>query len=314
MDELENDSAEAARLRRQRLLKRAMENLGSMPAPNTNITGVNMPVVPASSGSGLIPGPAPSSPSGISSAPPPPNAAEQQLAAQIEARHAQLSRKDLFLTLGIAPNATRDQVKSAFLNLAKIFHPDRLPPSLPHLSQKMSAVFEGIREAYETLYDDNRRAQWVAAQQAAAQKATPAASAQQAGDLFKMGEVFFKKRDYKSAEQHFGKAHALDKGANSLAAQGWAIYMDPTRKAEGQAARQMMQKALTIDPNNDRAHYQLGVIGRVEGDMDRAERHFREAVKANPKHLEANQEIRLIEMRKKKAAEPKKGGGGGFFG
>jgi cytochrome c-type biogenesis protein CcmH/NrfG len=89
--------------------------------------------------------------------------------------------------------------------------------------------------------------------------------------------------------------------------------MDPTRKAEGLTARQMMQKALTIDPTNDRAHYQLGVIGRVEGDMERAERHFREAVKSNPKHLEANQEIRLIEMRKKKAAEPKKGGGG-FFG
>ena len=100
--------------------------------------------------------------------------------------------------------------------------------------------------------------------------------------------------------------------AHSLAAQAWSIYMDPTRKPEGPAARQMMQKALTIDPNSDRAHYQLGVIGRVEGDMERAEKHFREAVRANPKHLEANQELRLIEMRKKKA-DPKKGGGG-FFG
>ena len=74
-----------------------------------------------------------------------------------------------------------------------------------------------------------------------------------------------------------------------------------------------MQKALTIDPASDKANYQLGVIARVEGDMDKAEKHFREAVKSNPKHLEANQELRLIEMRKKKAAEPKKGGGG-FFG
>ena len=102
-------------------------------------------------------------------------------------------------------------------------------------------------------------------------------------------------------------------GATSLAAQGWAIYMDPSRKAEAPQARQLMQKALGIDANNDRAHYQLGVIARVEGDMDRAERHFREAVRFNPKHLEANQELRLIEMRKKKAeAAPKKGGG--FFG
>jgi hypothetical protein len=38
----------------------------------------------------------------------------------------------------------------------------------------------------------------------------------------------------------------------------------------------------------------------VEGEMDRAERHFRLAVQSNPKHLEANQELRLIEMRKTK--------------
>ena len=305
MEDLEgnapSDSAEAARLRRQRLLKRAMENLGSM--PSSSPSGVT-----SSTGSGLFPAPAPSSPSSVSSAPPPPSAAEQQLAAQIEARHAQLSRKDLFLTLGVAPTATKEQVKSAFLNLAKIFHPDRLPPSLPHLSQKMSAVFEGIREAYETLHDESKRAVWLASQQ---NQAKPT-NTQQASDLFKMGEVFFKKRDYKQAEQHFGRSHAVDKAANSLAAQAWSIYMDPTRKPEGPAARQMMQKALTIDPNSDRAHYQLGVIGRVEGDMDRAEKHFREAVRANPKHLEANQELRLIEMRKKKA-DPKKGGGG-FFG
>jgi hypothetical protein len=41
--------------------------------------------------------------------------------------------------------------------------------------------------------------------------------------------------------------------------------------------------------------------------MDRAEHHFREAVRVNPRHLEATQEIRLIEMRKKKA------GKSGFF-
>ena len=91
--------------------------------------------------------------------------------------------------------------------------------------------------------------------------------------------------------------------------------MDPSRKAEGPQAKALMQKALAIDPNCDRAHYQLGVIARVEGDMDRAEKHFRDAVKANPRHLEANQELRLIDMRKKKAAEPAgpKKGPGGFF-
>jgi curved DNA-binding protein CbpA len=308
------DSAEAARLRRQRLLRRAMENMGSMPPRESSpsgITGSPSGITNTSSPSGITS--SPSSASVPSSSPSrPPSAAEQQLGVQIEARYAQLSRKDHFLTLGVAPTATREQVKSAFLNLAKTFHPDRLPPSLPHLAQKMSAVFEGIREAYETLFDDAKRAAWQAAQQGAASRA-PATQSQQASDLFKMGEVFFKKRDYKQADIHFGKAHALDKSANSIAAQAWAIYMDPTRKADAPAARQMMQRAIAIDPTSDRANYQLGVIARVEGDMERAEKHFREAVRSNPRHLEANQEIRLIEMRKKKA-DPKKGGSGGFFG
>ncbi|HEY0879972.1 MAG TPA: tetratricopeptide repeat protein, partial [Archangium sp.] len=253
---------------------------------------------------------------------PPPSAADQQLAQQIEARYAQLGRKDHFLTLGLSPTATKDGVKSSFLSLAKTFHPDRLPPSLPHLAQKMSAVFEGIREAYETLYDDVKRAAWVATRNAVPSASAPRpagstgsnpALAPQAGDLLKMAEVFFKKRDYRQAEQHYAKAFALDRSANSLASQGWSIYMDPSRKAEAPFARELMQKALTIDPASDKANYQLGVIARVEGDMDKAEKHFREAVKSNPKHLEANQELRLIEMRKKKANEPKKGGGG-FFG
>jgi tetratricopeptide (TPR) repeat protein len=287
-----------------------MENLGSMPPREPP----QQP--PASSASGIAPAVVPPSSSPSSAGrPPPPSAADQQLAAQIEARFAQLARRDHFLTLGIEPSASREQVKASFLNLAKTFHPDRLPPSLPHLAQKMSAVFEGIREAYEVLFDDNKRATWVGAQQISRSSAAPAnpQGGQQPSDLFKMGEVFFKKRDYKQAEAHFAKAYALDKSANSLAAQAWSIYMDPTRKAEGAAARQMMQRAIATDPNSDRAHYQLGVIARVEGDMERAERHFREAVRVNPRHLEANQEIRLIEMRKKKAQQAPKGGGG-FFG
>jgi tetratricopeptide (TPR) repeat protein len=130
-------------------------------------------------------------------------------------------------------------------------------------------------------------------------------------ELVRNGEAAFKKRDYRAAEQQFAKAHELDRSANSLSAQAWSIYMDPARKPEAANAKAMMAQALRIDPNCDRAHYQLGVIARVEGDMDRAERHFREAVRINPRHLEANQELRLIEMRKKKAANPPKGGG--FF-
>ena len=266
-----------------------------------------------------------SSPSGLTSAltgvvggsltPAPATAAELQLAAQIDLRFEQLKKKDHFATLSVAPNATKEQVKSAFLTLAKTFHPDRLPPSLPHFASKMSAVFESIREAYEALHDETKKTAYLAAQ-AQAKLGPQGQSARElaaASDLMKMAEVYFKKRDYKQAEDSFAKAHALDKGASSLAAQAWCIYMDPSRKAEAVNAKTMMQKALGLDQSCDRAHYQLGVIARVEGDMERAERHFREAVRVNPRHLEANQELRLIDMRKKKAGDGAAKKGGGFF-
>jgi hypothetical protein len=41
----------------------------------------------------------------------------------------------------------------------------------------------------------------------------------------------------------------------------------------------------------------------VEGAIDRAEKYFREALRINPKHVEAAQELRIIEMRKKGSAK-----------
>nr|WP_245682716.1 DnaJ domain-containing protein [Archangium gephyra] len=290
----EEPSDEASKARRQALLQRAMQ-LGSRPAA--------APEAPAASA------PAPG-------APPPPSSEEQQLAqlAQlIEKRYEELqSKREHFTTLGLAidPEVKKEQVKAAFLGLAKRFHPDRLPPPLSALMPKMTAVFEAIRDSYEVLYDDKQRVAYL--QELRTKSAAPA-SARPSGidpnDLFKMGEVFFRKRDFAAAVEHFERAYNAEPKAVYLAARAWAIYMDPQRKAEVPKTKQMMAEALKLDPNCDRAHYQLGVISRVEGDMARAERHFREAVRANPKHLEANQELRLIEMRKKNPSPPNKKGG-----
>jgi tetratricopeptide (TPR) repeat protein len=111
--------------------------------------------------------------------------------------------------------------------------------------------------------------------------------------------VLLRKREFAAAEELYARAHQADPRPLYLASRAWALYMDPQFKAEMPRAKQMMADAVRADPTCDRAHYQLGVIARVEGDVDRAERHFREAVRANPKHLEANQELRLIEMRKR---------------
>jgi len=280
------DPAELARQRRQRLLKRGMENMG---AP-----GSARPV------GGEVVRPTVATEPRVEAAPQ--STDEEQLAAAIDARfHEVQAKKDYFTLLGVPRSATTEEVKNAFLQLAKVFHPDRLPSSLHPLSPKITAIFEAIREAYETLQVESKRKAYLASLDAPNQSgpAKTAKAADEAVEALKAGDVLMRKRDFEAAEQEYHRANRLDPKPIYRAAEAWAIYLDPTRKAEAGAAKQMMTDALRSDPDCDRALYQLGVIARVEGMIDRAEKYFREALRINPKHVEAAQELRIIEMRKK---------------
>ncbi len=230
--------------------------------------------------------------------PPPRSLEDAELAEAIEARHASLTRDpDRFAVLGLSPGAGRDDVKRAFIELAKVFHPDRLPRSLALLHPKAARVFDAIREAQEFLLDDVRRTEHARAR--AGSEPTAALDPGAASEALVAGEMAMRRRDYPQAEAFFRQAHEADPRPATLAAEAWAIYMDPSRRSDAPRARAMMVEALKADPDCDRAHYQLGVIARVEGDIDRAEKHFREAVRSNPRHLEAAQELRLLEMRRR---------------
>ena len=96
-----NDPAEAARLRRQRLLRRAMENLGGLPrgpaAPQGGV--VEAPVSPVL---------APDASAGAASL------EQQRFATEIERRFVQLqSKPDHFTVLGLSRQAEKDQVKAS---------------------------------------------------------------------------------------------------------------------------------------------------------------------------------------------------------
>src|SRR5262249_7639185 len=132
---------------------------------------------------------------------PKPTNDDLQLKAQVEKRWDELQkRRELYAILGGPLGGGKDQVKAGFLALAKIFHPDGLPPSLPELAPKMQTVFESIREAYETLYDDARRATYMGTLASGAQKtALPSGAANEVAELMRVGEAHFKKREYRQA-------------------------------------------------------------------------------------------------------------------
>lgn len=66
-----------------------------------------------------------------------------------------MSQKDLYEVLGVAKNASDDEIKKAYRKLAMKYHPDRNPDN-----KEAEEKFKEIQKAYDVLSDTNKRAQY----------------------------------------------------------------------------------------------------------------------------------------------------------
>ncbi|MCS7016182.1 MAG: molecular chaperone DnaJ [Gemmatales bacterium] len=65
------------------------------------------------------------------------------------------SKRDYYEVLGVARNATEEEIKRAFRELAKRYHPDRNPGD-----EEAAKKFKEVSEAYEVLTDPEKRARY----------------------------------------------------------------------------------------------------------------------------------------------------------
>jgi ribosomal protein S18 acetylase RimI-like enzyme len=288
-----SDPAEA-RERRQRLLAKAMQNMGIGPLA----TRRSPPPLPASApvaSSAAEPSPAAAS-HGTGAPRAKPSGGEAELRRALAEVAPRVAAKDFFERLGLDRGASRAQVKQAYLTLAKQFHPDRfLGAALSDLAPTVKELFTAVNEAYEVLSDDRKRTEYLARLPGGGAGGALGGAAQVD---FKKGEACLKSRDFARARGFLEAAIRQDPRAEYQAVLAWCLLVDPARQ-DREKAKELVAEALR-DPGCDRACYVAGILSREEGDEERAERMFRAALRANPKHLEAEREIRLIEMRRQK--------------
>jgi tetratricopeptide (TPR) repeat protein len=258
---------------------------------------------------------------------PPELAARRQ---QILERAAQIDREEYFEMLGVKRESTFDEVREAFFNLAKTWHPDRLPPQLADVKEACGRVFSRMSEAHATLSDGDKRAKYMKLMTEGG--ATPEAQDKIAAVVgaateFQKAEICLRRNDYAQAEALVKKAYTADPQPEYLAMIAWIEALKPEHQsaAATQIAITKLDQAIRQNEKLERAYFWRGMLHKRLNNMNYAVRDFRKAAELNPRNIDAMREVRLFEMRKGNASipprpgssPPKKGDdpkGGGLLG
>ena len=239
-------------------------------------------------------------------------------AADAQAFLEQLSQAQThYDVLDVHPESTPAQMKIRYYDLARRYHPDRFRRADATLVKRLESAFARITQAYDTLKDDNLRANYNAklkarqrAQQladAAPKPTTPAAEkpattagtpevkssvAERAEQQFKEGYAALESGQRQFALGLFASAAtAVPKEARYRAFYGRVLAeQHDTRRA----AETELQAAVKLDPNNSEYRVMLAELYRDLGLMLRARGEAERAVAADPNNRKARELLRAL--------------------
>lgn len=222
---------------------------------------------------------------------------------------AQHKSQTHFEVLGVAEEASPDDVRKAFMNLAKTFHPDKVGRVAPQLVELAGKVFARLSEAHDSLATPEKKQVYLnqlkrsRSAQADRAEVTRILTAEQ---QFQRAEEAVRRRDWNGALEALKWALELDSTEGEFyALRGWVLYLQGQDGGDGnpEPALEQIKKAIALSPQSPAGYYYLGQIRKACGDHAEAEKMFRKTTELRPDHIEANRELRLYQMRRGKGDE-----------
>jgi curved DNA-binding protein CbpA len=211
---------------------------------------------------------------------------------------------DYYAALGVPQNATTEQIRKRFIELARKLHPDRFAADA---KPKAEEDFQKITEAFNTLSDPNRR------REHDQELAQPRSTAGGGNDPKQLARVYtqrgvkaYREKNFGDAADNFDRATQADpsnpKGWYHLAL---ACSQQPRWLDRAQAA---IRRACELEKMNPNYYKLAGRIFANAGMASEAERYYNEALRWGGD--DAAIRSALDELTKK----AKKGGLPRFFG
>lgn len=183
--------------------------------------------------------------------PAPASPRQQQILTALEKMESQGHHE----VLGVGPSANLQEIQTAYLALARLYHPDRcFEPELCALKPSLETLFNRVTEAYNALREKASRSEFAY--------------------LMNQGRVKSSRRTVEESRQPDEDTEAMRHFEQGLEAYQLGSYW---------AALEAFRKASALDQNNAEYVYHQGLsLARMQGKYYDAEEAFKKAIKLSP--------------------------------
>lgn len=244
---------------------------------------------------------------------------------ELEAKVA--SKAHAFDLLGIAIDSGKREIRRAFGELSRRFHPDSLQArGLGDLRPRVSDVFAALSEAQALLSDETKREQLrdavsrgITVAQSTADATAMARSAFESELLAKDGDKYLKAGRFDRAHEHYSRAlqHTPDE-PDLIGALTFCTYnLSHRTREDGMRAQKELAAVLADAPLLARVHYFHGLVLRDLGAVDPALAALNRAMELDPRLIDAERQARALRSSRPAAPaaqEKPRGGLRGMFG
>lgn len=225
--------------------------------------------------------------------------------SEVLALRETLTSKTFYQLLDVPRTAAEEDIKKAYFQMARRFHPDHFDRSLAaEYKTQINEVFEAITNAYRVLINKEKRAAY--------DSGVGMAAHEDFQDVVRRAEIKFRQGKTLYGIERFDDAVSLLEEAVRfrkdkadyflLLAMAEAKIPSYLKKAEAD-----FQTAINLEPWNPEAYVGLGCLYKNEGLQIKAIRQFEKALEADPEHAKARQQLREL------GGEEKKKGRQGLF-
>jgi CheY-like chemotaxis protein/tetratricopeptide (TPR) repeat protein len=233
------------------------------------------------------------------------DAKEERVRAELAELAAATDGRSAFEVLGVAENASGDEVRAAYERLAERTHPDRVAASSAALRELAEQVFQRVEAAFEALSDPRRRQEERFARRRADREAAERDEGRRTVEAelcFQKGQAALRLRDYPTALRCFESAVELHPEEGEYHAHlGWALHCtSPEDPKRAETALRHIKHGIKLASDHEKPYLFMGRVCQAIGRSDVAVKMFTRAVQIQPECVEALRELRLINMRRER--------------